>query len=964
MKKLVYLLVAVLLAVEISAFVPAQSYAATTGTVNTAALNVRTGASTSHTRIGLIYQGETVTILGSSGSWYQIQANIGGKMRTGYVHKDYINVNGSGGSTGSSGTGGTGVVNVSGLNLRSGPSTGTSIVGSISRGQQVTILATEGQWYKISVNHTTAYVFAEYITRTSSGGSSDSGNGGNTGSSGNNGSTDSGAGTGVVNVSGLNLRSGPSTSTSIVGSISRGQQVTILAAEGQWYKISVNHTTAYVFAEYITRTSSGGSSGSGDGNSGGGNGGNQVTGGSKGKVNTSALNVRTGASTSASRIGCIYLNDEVTILGVSGNWYKVSAVVGGRTVEGYVSSQYITPVNSGNGDNGGSGSGGSNGNNGSTVTGEKGVVNEGPLNVRSGPSTGHTILGYISVGDAVEILASEGDWYKVKASISGRTVTGYVFAKYITKNSGSSGNGSDNNGNNNNGNNNNNNGSEVKVGTVTEGPLNIRSQASTSASILGYLSVGAAVKIVGTQGDWYKIEVTMAGKVINGYVFAQYVSVSGDGNQGGDVEDPGASDTNFETQIAAFPESYKPYLRNLHNKYPNWIFKAVDTGLDWNSVIAGENVVAVNVVQTAINSSTNFAQLSTMEGAYDWATDKYTLCDAGNFYTASEDVLKYYMDPRNMLTEQRIFQFESQAYDSSQKRDVVQGILNHTFMSGNYTYTENGRSVTKNYTDTFMEAGKLAGVSPYTLAARSRQEVGINGSGSTSGNYGAYKGYYNYYNIGANAGSDPISNGLYYASGSGGKYTSYGRPWTNPYKAIVGGADFIGASYIRVGQNTNYFQKFNVVYHQALYKHQYMSAIFAPTSESSTVYNSYKNMGVLNEAFVFYIPVYYNMPAAACQMPAPAGNPNSYLKALSVQGNGRDWMLTPTFKYNTTTYDLVVDGSVRQVTINASSVSPYAKGISGTGTFNLNPGLNSFKVTCTAGNGTTTTYTLNISRAN
>ena len=108
MKKLVYLLVAVLLAVEISAFVPAQSYAATTGTVNTAALNVRTGASTSHTRIGLIYQGETVTILGSSGSWYQIQANIGGKMRTGYVHKDYINVNGSGGSTGSSGTGGTG----------------------------------------------------------------------------------------------------------------------------------------------------------------------------------------------------------------------------------------------------------------------------------------------------------------------------------------------------------------------------------------------------------------------------------------------------------------------------------------------------------------------------------------------------------------------------------------------------------------------------------------------------------------------------------------------------------------------------------------------------------------------------------------------------------------------------------------------------------------------------------------
>ena len=93
-----------------------------------------------------------------------------------------------------------------------------------------------------------------------------------------------------------------------------------------------------------------------------------------------------------------------------------------------------------------------------------------------------------------------------------------------------------------------------------------------------------------------------------------------------------------------------------------------------------------------------------------------TLCDAGGFYTASEDVLKHYMDPRNMSLKV-YFQFESQAYDSSQTKDVVQGILNGTFMAGNYSYTDGGRTVTKNYADTLWRR-KKPGVSPYFLAAR------------------------------------------------------------------------------------------------------------------------------------------------------------------------------------------------------------------------------------------------------
>ena len=102
-----------------------------------------------------------------------------------------------------------------------------------------------------------------------------------------------------MNVSGLNVRTGPSTSASRLGVIRQGASVTILGKSGEWYKIqtSINGSsvTGYVFATYIT-PSSGSTGGSGSTGSG------QLQRSGKGTVNVYSLNVRTGASTSASRI--------------------------------------------------------------------------------------------------------------------------------------------------------------------------------------------------------------------------------------------------------------------------------------------------------------------------------------------------------------------------------------------------------------------------------------------------------------------------------------------------------------------------------------------------------------------------------------------------------------------------------------------------------------------------------------
>lgn len=164
----------------------------------------------------------------------------------------------------------------------------------------------------------------------------------------------------------------------------------------------------------------------------------------------------------------------------------------------------------------------------------------------------------------------------------------------------------------------------------------------------------------------------------------------------------------------------------------------------------------------------------------------------------------------------------------------------------------------------------MSGASPYFLASKIIQEVSRNGSGSTSGTYIAkdgtnLSGYYNYYNIQATAGADPVKYGLVWASQEGG---SFGRPWTSPYKSIVGGAQWIANGYINQGQNTNYLQKFDVESeHKGLYWHQYMGNVVAACSEANIAYKGYVNNGMLNNDFVFVIPLYDNLPEQRCRLP-------------------------------------------------------------------------------------------------
>lgn len=266
----------------------------------------------------------------------------------------------------------------------------------------------------------------------------------------------------------------------------------------------------------------------------------------------------------------------------------------------------------------------------------------------------------------------------------------------------------------------------------------------------------------------------------------------------------------------------------------------------------------------------------------------------------------------------------------------------------------NTETTTASYVDILMNAASKSGVNPYVLAAMILQEQGTNGTGKCiSGTVAGYQGYYNFFNIEAyQSGSmDAISRGLWYASQSG----SYERPWNSRDRAIIGGATYYGTNYVKVGQDTFYLKKFNVQ-GSNLYKHQYMTNIQAAAAEGAKLAEAY-GTSLKQSALEFKIPVYNNMPSTACVKPTTDGSPNNKLSGLGVDG----FALTPTFSRDVTSYDLIVNPSVTEVTVNAVPLSSTAS-ISGTGTIQLQSGNNEITISVKAQNGTVREYQIHVVR--
>ena len=302
---------------------------------------------------------------------------------------------------------------------------------------------------------------------------------------------------------------------------------------------------------------------------------------------------------------------------------------------------------------------------------------------------------------------------------------------------------------------------------------------------------------------------------------------------------------NFSTEIdnineTKYPE-IKEKIKQLQSKYPNWKFKILYTGLDWNEVIS-------NVYTGHGSSPKNLVyKTSSYQGEWICAICGEKGYDNGNWKCASEQAIKYMMDPRNSLNESDIFQFE-ELTNTGCDVNVLKSITKGTFLEGH----EQG----------ILDASNNNNINAYYIVARLIQEQGKSGTVLTSGTgYNEqYQGYYNAFNIAASGNSteEILTNALAYAQK---------KDWTSLDASIDGGISFLAKQYIQKGQNTLYLQKFDVEVTNGLYSNQYMQNILAAPKEGTTLRDTYININSMSSSHTFIIPVYENMPSEACDRP-------------------------------------------------------------------------------------------------
>lgn len=121
-----------------------------------------------------------------------------------------------------------------------------------------------------------------------------------------------------------------------------------------------------------------------------------------------------------------------------------------------------------------------------------GTVGTSVLNVREGAKTTARVIEQVQLGDAVEIISEQGDWFKIILEDGERA---YVKSEFISV--------------------------HRVVATVQASSLNVRDYPSTSTGkVIGKLSSGDEISVQYVVGDWYKINQ----EGFEGFVHKDYVS--------------------------------------------------------------------------------------------------------------------------------------------------------------------------------------------------------------------------------------------------------------------------------------------------------------------------------------------------------------------------------------------------------------------------------------------------------
>lgn len=840
---------------------------------NEAGTDTRSGPSTNYSKKTSLKYNDVVTLTsttkykgtGCSNGWYRININDSYN----YVCSSYI----------STSTYTVKVNNSSGLNIRNGAGTNYSIYKKTTNNKLLTLSSTKkftgtgcsNGWYSLNLNTSkTKYICSNYTKNYNSN-----------------------SNVIVTNKNGANVKTSTTTSSTLA-TIKYNEALTLYDTtkytgnncSAGYYKVYYRGYARYVCSSDVLNTKYNAT----------------IT-------NKNGVNMRTEAGSNYTKITNLKYNTYVSLVnstkykgtGCVDGWYKIKL----NEKTGYVCSTYL-----------------------STSSLSTYVTGIDSLNVRSGTGTNYSTITTVTKNENLTLLSttkykgtgcSNNGWYKI--SINGKT--GYVCSNYtklgkdtatststttaktITSHSTK----------------------YSYYNTVNKWTYRVNEdyayvRTSPTGSIKDTVYLGTELDYLGSSkatsncsDGWYKVKyfTNKTGYICKTYV-DKYSSIT-------------KSDSAYCTTLKnnGFPASYCPYLTYLHSKYPNWVFKAEKVGDSFLNAInqeAGKNYT--QITKRSYLSSTTIAERP------DWrrASDAYIafMLDPRNYFNEKNifafEQLSYNSTLDNKTIVRTILNntwLDTNTYagyfvDAGKTHNVSPGVLaarvkqeggsnkKYEGVSGtvtNYwnvtksgyicsssTYGTVNGSYFKLKSGTYLNVRSGAGTNKSklkypngnTIAATSNDSIKLvstkkyTGDGCTSGWYKvsvnkSLKGIYNFYNIGA-YGDNPVLRGL--AAAAGYVDDLDGTPWNTRYKAIVNGASFVANGYINRGQDTLYYQKFdvdsNTTYYNR-YSHQYMTNILAPASESLSTYRSYKSLGILNKKLVFKIPVFNSMPTSNTSHP-------------------------------------------------------------------------------------------------
>ncbi|CEK30191.1 enterotoxin [[Clostridium] sordellii] len=380
------------------------AYAAEKATTTTD-LNMRESKSTNSKVITIIPEGSNVNILDFDGYWYKVEYN----GKEGYSYKKFIKEY----KTQDNNFNLKLKVNVdkgSYLNIRSGPSTNYKIVGKSTNGQLLKATEKIRNWYKIDYNGQIAYINENFVQILNSK---------NENNTTNKDTVVIAKDSGIVAVSELNVRTGPSTNYSVISQVRNGDILNIVAKDSStnWLKIQFKGgTTGWVSGKYVkpTKDNSIVDKDKLSNNS------NIETASGLVNVNALELNVRTGPSTNYPAITQVKRYDLLNVVAknIDNGWLKIQFKDG---TTGWISGRYVTIAT----------------NDTVNITNKDIQVADGPaqvtvpeLNVRSGPGTNYSVISQVKKGNILAVIAGDtsNNWLKIQFK---NGTTGWVSGKYV-----------------------------------------------------------------------------------------------------------------------------------------------------------------------------------------------------------------------------------------------------------------------------------------------------------------------------------------------------------------------------------------------------------------------------------------------------------------------------------------------------------------------------------------------------